>query len=157
MFRQTCRNFLTGAATLAIFAGLGSGLAAAANHHELNGTWQLVPSRSEFNGEPVIQTGAVTINDREGNIYVQRNFNFDGANQSTSTSFSTDARLKTSIKDKEQGFKSKAKWDGDVLKVMTTQEGVTISEKYRLTSDGTLMLQIDRTGHQPETLYFQRQ
>jgi hypothetical protein len=153
MSKQTCRNFLTGAATLAMFAGLGL----AANHHELNGTWQLVPQRSEFNGEPAIQTGTVTINDRERNVYVQRNFNFDAPNQSTSTSFSTDAREKTSIKDKEQGFKSKAKWDGDVLKVMTTQEGINVVERYSLRDDGAMVLQIDRTGHQPETLFFQRQ
>jgi hypothetical protein len=150
MWTQSCRNFLTGAATLAIFAGL----AIASNHHDLNGTWQLVPSRSELNGEPVIQTGTVTINDRERNVYVQRNFNFDGANQSTSTTFSTDAREKTSIK--EPGFKSKAKWDDDVLKVTTTQDGVTIVERYSLRDDGTMVLQIDRTGHQPETLFFQR-
>jgi hypothetical protein len=151
MLIRSCRNFLTGAATLAIFAGL----AVASNHHELNGTWQLVPSRSELNGEPAIQTGTVTINDRERNVYVQRNFNFDSANQSTSTSFSTDAREKTSIK--EPGFKSKAKWDGDVLKVTTMQDGVTITERYSLNADGAMMLQIDRTGHQPETLFFQRQ
>ncbi len=151
MWTQTCRNFLTGAITLAIF----SGLALATNHHELNGAWQLVPARSEFHGEPVIQTGTVTINDREGNIYVQRNFDFDGAKQSTSTSFSTDARAKTAIK--EPGFKSKAKWEGGVLKVMTTQNGINIVERYSLRDDGDMMLQIERTGHQPETLFFQRQ
>jgi hypothetical protein len=151
MWKQTCRNFLTGAATLAFFAGF----ALAGHHHELNGTWQLVPSRSELNGEPAIQTGTVAINDREGNIYVQRNFNYDSANLSTSTSFATDARSKSSIK--EPGFKSKAKWDGDVLKVMTTQDGINIVERYRLSDEGTMVLQIDRTGHQPETLYFQRQ
>jgi hypothetical protein len=151
MRKQSCRNFLMGAATVAIFAGL----AAANNHHDLNGTWQLVPARSELNGEPTIQTGSVTINDRERNIYVQRNFNFDGANRSTSTSFSTDAREKASIK--EPGFKSKAKWEGDVLKVATSQDGINIVERYSLRDDGTMMLQIDRTGHQPETLFFQRQ
>jgi hypothetical protein len=153
MWIKSGRNFLLGVATLAVVAGS----AFAVNHHMLNGTWQLVPARSEFNGEPAIQTGTVTINDRERNIYVQRNFNFDGADQSTSTSFSTDAREKTSIKDKEQGFKSKAKWDGDVLKVVTTQEGINITERYSLRDDGTMMLQIDRNGHQPETLFFQRQ
>jgi hypothetical protein len=153
MSRQTCRNFLFGAGTIAMFIGLGF----AANHHEMNGTWRLVPQRSEFNGEPAIQTGTVTINDRERNVYVQRSFNFDGPNESTSTSFSTDAREKTSIKDKEQGFKSKAKWDGDLLKVTTTQSGITIAERYSLRDDGTMMLQIDRTGHQAETLFFQRQ
>ncbi len=153
MWIKSGRNFLLGVATLAVVAGS----AFAVNHHELNGTWQLVPARSEFNGEPAIQTGTVIINDRERNIYVQRNFNFDGANQSTSTSFSTDAREKTSIKDKEQGFKSKAKWDSDVLKVVTTQEGINITERYSLRDDGTMMLQIDRNGHQPEALFFQRQ
>jgi len=140
-----------GLGALAVLAGS----ALAANHHELNGTWQLVPSRSESNGEPAIQTGTVAIHDREGNIYVQRNFNYDGANQSTSTSFSTDAREKTSIK--EPGFKSKAKWDGDVLKVTTTQDGVNIVERYSPLDDGTMMLRIDRTGRPSETFYFQRQ
>ena len=153
MWIKSGRNFLLGVATLAAVAGS----AFAVNHHMLNGTWQLVPARSEFNGEPAIQTGTVTINDREHNVYVQRNFNFDAANQSTSTSFSTDAREKASIKDKEQGFKSKAKWDGDVLKVVTMQGGINITERYSLRDDGTMTLQIDRNGHQPETLYFQRQ
>jgi len=151
MWRNSSRNFLMGLGALAVLAGS----ALAANHHELNGTWQLVPSRSESNGEPAIQTGTVAIHDREGNIYVQRNFNYDGANQSTSTSFSTDAREKTSIK--EPGFKSKAKWDGDVLKVTTTQDGVNIVERYSPLDDGTMMLRIDRTGRPSETFYFQRQ
>jgi hypothetical protein len=140
-----------GAATLTMMAGMGL----AANHHAMNGTWELVPQRSEFHGEPAIQTGTVTINDRERNVYVQRNFNFDGANQSASTSFSTDSQERATIK--EPGFKSKAKWEGDVLKVVTTQDGINIVERYSLRDDGTMMLQIDRTGHQPETLYFQRQ
>src|SRR6202046_2295301 len=145
MWKQTCRNFLTGAATLAIFAGLGL----ASNHHVLNGTWQLVPARSDLHGEAGIQTGTVTINDREGNIYVQRNFDFDGANLSTSTSFATDARAKTSIK--EPGFKSKAKWEGDMLKVTTDHEGITTVERYSLLGDGTMMLQLERTGRPSET------
>ena len=150
MRAKSGRNFLMGVATLAVMAGA----AFAVNHHELNGTWQLVPSRSELHGEAVIETGTVTINNREGNIYVQRNFDFDGANQSTSTSFSTDARAKASIK--EPGFKSKAKWDGDVLKVTTVNEGVTTVERYSLLGDGTMMLQVDRTGRPAETFYFQR-
>jgi hypothetical protein len=146
-----CRNFLSYTATAALFAGC----ALANYHHSLNGVWQLTPERSEFNGESVIQTGTVAINDREGNIYVQRNFTFDAPNQSTSTSFATDARHNTSIK--EPGFKSKAKWDGHVLTVTTTQDGRTTIERYSLRDDGAMMLQLDRPGHQPETLYFQRQ
>ena len=36
----------------------------------LNGTWTLVPTRSDFAGQPVVQTGTVTINEREGIITV---------------------------------------------------------------------------------------
>jgi DNA primase len=150
MLGKTCRNFLTGALTLAFFAGLTF----AANHHELNGTWDLVPARSQFNGQPALQTGTVTINDREHNVYVSRDFNFDQGNTTVSTNFSTDARHNASIK--EPGFKSKAKWEGDVLKVTTVQNGVTIVERYSLQGDGTMMLQVDRTGLPAETLYFQR-
>jgi hypothetical protein len=151
MWRQTCRNFLSGAAILAIFAGA----ALAVNHHELNGTWQLIPARSVLNGEPAIESGKVTIRDREGNIYVSRNFDFNAANQSVSTTFSTDARANTAIK--QSNLWSKTKWEGGVLRVITTQDGITTVERYSLVNGGDMMLQVERTGHQPETLYFQRQ
>jgi hypothetical protein len=151
MWKKSGRNFLAGAAALGIFAGLGL----ASNHHVLNGTWQLAPARSELHGEPAIQTGTVTINDREGNIYVQRNFDLDSGNSSTSSSFSTDARANATIK--EPGFKSKAKWEGAVLKVTTLHDGITTVERYSLRDDGAMLLDIERTGHQPEILYFQRQ
>lgn len=151
MWARTCRNFLFGAAILAMFAGG----AWAANHHQLNGTWQLIPARSVLNGEPAIESGTVTIHDREGNVYVSRNFDFNAANGSVSTTFSTDARHNSAIK--QGGLWSKMKWDGDVLKVTTMQSGITTAERYSLLGDGDMMLQVERTGHQPETLYFQHQ
>ena len=116
MSRQSSRNFLRCTAAAVLLAGC----AFADKHHSMNGTWQLTPERSEFNGEPAIQTGTVTINDRERNIYVSRNFDFDSASKSTSTSFTTDAAHGASIKNKETGFKSKAKWEGDALVVVTS-------------------------------------
>lgn len=154
MWAKSCRNFLLGAAALAVVAVFSAAPAFANHHHELNGTWQLVPARSELHGEPAIETGAVTINDREGNIYVERSFNFDDANRSVTSSFATDARAKASIK--EPGFKSKAKWDGDVLKVTTNHEGITTVERYSLLGDGTMMLLVERTSRPAETFYFQR-
>jgi hypothetical protein len=129
----------------------------AANHHELNGSWTLQPTRSVLNGQRAIETGSVTINDREGNIYVSRSFTLDDPNGSVTTSFDTDARHGTSIKDKDHTFRSKAKWDGDVLKVNTVHEGVTTVERYSLLDDGSMLLQVERTGHPAEMLYFQRQ
>jgi hypothetical protein len=129
--------------------------ALANHHHELNGAWQLIPSRSVLNGGPAIQSGTVTINDREGNVYVDRNFNLTEGNRTVTTNFFTDAREKASIK--QPGLISKAKWEGDLLKVVTTQDGVTTVERYSLSSDGSMILQVDRTGRPPETLVFERQ
>lgn len=151
MAMQACRNFLRFSAAVVLLTVF----AWANDHHRLNGVWQLTPARSEFNGEAVIQTGTVTINDRQGNIFVQRNFSFDAPNQSTASSFTTDSRHNATIK--QPGLRSKAKWDGHVLTVNTTRDGETTMERYSLRDDGTMMLQLDRPGHQPETLYFQRQ
>ena len=47
----------------------------------LNGTWTLVPAKSDFAGQPVVQTGTVTIHDQNGIIIVSRNFVYEGANE----------------------------------------------------------------------------
>ena len=141
-----CRNFLAGAAALVMVAG---GVLAS-HHHELNGSWQLIPR-----SESVTQSGTVTIDDREGNVYVSRNFRYDGEDQTTGSGFSTDAREKASIK--APGIKSKTQWKGDALEVTTTQEGAVTVERYSLRADGMMVLTVDRPGHPPETLLFQRQ
>jgi hypothetical protein len=133
MALKSGRNFLFPAAALALFAGL-AGSAFANHHHEFNGTWQLVAARSELNGEPAIESGTVTINDREGNIYVDRNFSLEDGNRTVTTNVATDARAKATIK--EPGFRSKAKWYGDMLQVTTLHDGVTTVERYSLLPDG---------------------
>jgi hypothetical protein len=40
----------------------------ARDHSALNGTWTLVPAKSDFAGQSVVQTGTVPINDRQGII-----------------------------------------------------------------------------------------
>lgn len=53
-------------------------------------------------------------------------------------------------------FTAKAKWEGDVLKVTGTQDGITTVERFRLANDGSLLLTVERPGHAVETLMFQR-
>ncbi|MGA2600715.1 MAG: hypothetical protein ABSH09_27430 [Bryobacteraceae bacterium] len=153
MSTKVSNSYLGVVAVLAMFAGFAY---AHNSHHDLNGTWKLVPTRSDFGGEPVIETGTVTINDREHNITISRSFTFDGANQTNSFSFTTDGRENATIREGKD-FKSKAKWDGDVLVVNTTQDAATSSERYELAPDGFLRLFVERSGHRPVTLYFQRQ
>lgn len=130
-------------------------VSAFANHHKLNGTWKLIPNRGEFGGEPVIQTGTLTISDRDHNIYVSRNYTYQGANQTSTSSFYTDGRENSSIRE-GKNFKSKTKWEGDMLVVTTTQNNETAIERFNLEPDGTLKLIIDRAGHSAVTLFFQR-
>src|SRR5271166_6230542 len=114
---QLRKIFLSGAAALVFFATF----AFAANHHSLNGIWKLIPERSDFAGGNMIQAATITINDRQHNISISRNFTSEGENTTASYTFDTDARENSTIR---QGatFKSKAKWEGDVLKVTTTRD-----------------------------------
>jgi hypothetical protein len=152
--RLQTRNFFK--ASIFTVAFLTASAAIAADHKSLNGTWVLEPTRSEFAGEPALQTGTVTINDREHNITVTRNFTYDGANDTFSYSFSTDGRENSTIH-QGKSFKSKAKWDGDILKVTTTQNDVTIVERYSMAPDGSMKLLVERPGHKMISLYFQHQ
>lgn len=38
-----------------------------------------MPARSDFAGQPVVQTDTVTINERDGDITVFRGFKYEGA------------------------------------------------------------------------------
>ena len=131
MHFQISKTFLKAFVALVFFSTFGW---ASDRHHELNGTWTLVPARSEFGGRRVLQMGTVTINDREGNITISRNFTYDGATQTVSYSSSIDGKLNHSIHD-GPAFTSKVKWEGDVLRVTSTQDGITTVERFRLASD----------------------
>jgi hypothetical protein len=127
----------------------------AREHTALNGTWTLIPTRSEFNGQPVMQTGTVTINERQGDITVSRNFAYEGATETFFYRDMTDGQNSATIRDGKD-FKTKARWDHDVLKVTTTQSGAVTLETYTLTADGTMMVNVVRPDHKSITLYFQR-
>jgi hypothetical protein len=152
---QSCKFSSIGIAGL-FFSVLIGNAAFGSDHHALNGTWKLIPARSEFAGEPVIQTGTVTINDRQHNIYVSRNFTYEGQNQTVNYSFSTDGRENSSIHE-GKAFKSKATWEGNELKVTSMQDNITTTERYGLGGDGTLLLVVERPGHRTVTLFFERQ
>ena len=153
MSLEACKRFLKGFVALVFFSVYAW---ANSHHHDLNGTWRLVPTRSEFGGEPALQTGTVTINDREHNISISRNFTYEGASETVSYSSSIDGKENASIHE-GPAFKSTAKWDGDVLRVTSTQDGINTVERFRLSGDDTLMLTVDRPGHRTETLFFERQ
>jgi hypothetical protein len=158
MQSQSCkfyvrRNAVLFLTTMAVLAG---NAASGSEHHALNGTWRLIPARSELAGEPVIPTGTITIDDRQHNISITRNFNYEGLNQTVSFSFSTDGRENSSIH-QGKSFKSKAKWEGNELKVLSTQDDGTSTERFNQSGDGTMMLVVERPGHRTITLFFERQ
>jgi hypothetical protein len=127
----------------------------ARDHSALNGTWTLVPAKSDFAGQPVVQTGTVTIADRQGIIIVSRSFVYQGATETFFYRDITDAENNATIHTGKD-LKSKTRWDHDVLKVTTTQSGVATLESYTLAVDGTMMVNVVRPEHKPITLVFQR-
>jgi hypothetical protein len=126
----------------------------ARDHSALNGTWTLVPAKSDFAGQPVLQTGTVTINDREGIIIVSRSFVYQGATETFFYNDLTDSEHNATIRTGKD-LKSKTRWDHDVLKVTTTQSGAVTLESYTLAADGTMMVSVVRPDHKPITLVFQ--
>ena len=134
---------------------LFASLTFARQHTALNGTWTLIPTRSDFAGQPVIQTGTVTINERQGDITVERNFAYEGATGTTFYRDMIDSENSATIHTGKE-FKTKARWDHDVLKVTSTQAGAVTVETYTLNGDGTLMVSVAKPDHKTITLYFQR-
>jgi hypothetical protein len=127
----------------------------ARDHSALNGTWTLEPTQSDFSGQSVIQTGTVTINEREGDITVSRDFKYEGAAETFFYKDMTDSENNATIHSGKD-VKSKAKWDHDVLKVITTQSGVVTTETYTLAANGTMTVNVTKPGNKPITLVFVR-
>lgn len=127
----------------------------AADHSALNGTWTLVPAKSDFASQPVVQTGTVTIKDREGIIIVSRSFVYAGATETFYYKDVTDSEHNATIRTGKD-VKTKTSWDHDVLKVTTTQSGATTLESYSLAADGSMKVNVERPGRKSITLVFQQ-
>jgi hypothetical protein len=128
----------------------------AGDHSALNGTWTLVPAKSDFAGQPMVQTGTVTINDRQGIIIVSRSFVYEGATETFFYNDSTANSHHDTTIHSGKDLKSKTSWDHDVLKVKTTQSGAVTLESYSLAADGTMLVSVVRPERQPITLVFLR-
>jgi len=143
--------------TAAVLTALLPGQSALARDHSaLNGIWALVPAKSDFAGQAVVQTGTVTISELEGIIIVSRSFRYEGATETFFYHDLTDAEDNATIRTGKD-FKSKSHWDHDVLKVTTTQSGAVTLESYALTADGAMNVTVVRPQRKPVTLVFQRQ
>ena len=145
------RKIIGAALTAVLFACC----AFAHDHRAFNGTWTLVPTKSEFAGQPVIQTGAVTISGEGDVIIVTRNFAYEGATETFFYKDMTDAQNNATIHSGKD-LKSKTKWDHDALKVTTTQSGSVTVESYSLAADGTMLASVVSPNHKPITLVFER-
>jgi hypothetical protein len=153
---EIMKIYSTAAITGAVLATVLCGFSAfARDHTALNGTWTLVPTKSDFAGQPVMQTGTVTIDERQGNITVSRNFAYAGATETFFYRDMTDSENNATIHSGKD-LKSKTRWDHGVLKVTTTQSGAVTEESYTLAADGTMVANVVTPGHAPITLVFQR-
>jgi hypothetical protein len=130
--------------------------AVAGDHSALNGTWTLIPAKSDFAGQPVVQTGTVTISDRQGVIVISRSFVYAGATETFFYNDSTGSENNSTIHTGKD-LKTKTRWDHDVLRVTTTQSGAVTLESYTLAADGTMLVNVVRPEHKSLTLVFQRE
>jgi len=125
------------------------------DHKVMNGTWSLIPEKCDFGSQPPIEHGTVTIDERQGNITVSRNFSYEGDNQLVFYRDSTDGANNAKIHSAE-GVTSRTGWDHDQLRVTTRRNGETTVETYSLNADGTMTVNVTRPGGQPILLVFER-
>jgi hypothetical protein len=155
--RRSMKTYPATTVTLAVLTTILFAFSAfARDHSALNGTWTLVPAKSDFAGQSVVQTGTVTIADRQGIIIVSRSFVYAGVTETYFYRDITDAENNATIHTGKD-LKSKTRWDHDVLKVTTTQSGAITLESYTLAADGTMMVSVLRPEHKPITLVFHRE
>lgn len=150
------RKYSTTAIAGAVFASLFALSAFGRGHTTLNGTWTLVPAKSDFAGQPMVQTGTVTIDYQQGVTVVSRRFMYEGANETFFYNDSTGSEFGSTIHSGKD-LKSKTQWDHDVLKVTTTLAGAVTVESYTLAADGSMLVNVVRPDQKPVTLVFQRQ
>ncbi len=126
----------------------------ARDHNAFNGTWTLVPARSDFAGQPVLQTGTVTISDHEGNTNVTRDFVYEGAGRTYFYNDSVGSEHNATI---HQGkdLKTKTTWARDALRITTTQGDAVTVETYTLGADGMMTVSVARPDRPPFTLLFE--
>jgi hypothetical protein len=129
--------------------------ALARNHNILNGAWTLIPAKSDFAGQPVVQTGTVTIDDHDGVTVVSRSFVYEGATETFFYNDSTGSQFGGTVH-MGRDLKTKTRWDHDVLKVTTTQSGKVTLESYSLASDGSMLVSVERPDHKMIALVFER-
>jgi hypothetical protein len=127
----------------------------ACDHNVLNGICTLVPAKSDFAGQPMVQTGTVTIHDRQGIIIVERSLVYEGAAETFFYNDVTDSERNAMIKTGKD-LKSKTTWDHDVLTVKTTRSGAVTLETYTLAADGTMTVSVVKPDRTSITLVFER-
>ena len=149
MRKKCCKTFVPFLASFLLF----SLAASARNHDDLNGTWKLLPPRSELNGEPAFSSGTVTITSHGGNLYLSQSFAMASEHDTATAGFTIQGKLDSVIR---QGtdFWGVAKWSEDTLEVQTTNKGEISMERFRTDPDGVMVLTLDRSGHHTVRLFF---
>jgi hypothetical protein len=143
-------------AAVVVLGCLICGVAAQARDHDVFiGTWTLTPSKSDFAGQPGLQSGTVTIFDHEGITSVTRHFVSEAAGETYFYSDMVDSEHNATIHDGKD-LKSKTTWDHDTLKVTTTQGGAVTVETYTLAGDGTMAVSVAKPDRPAFTLVFER-
>ena len=128
----------------------------ARDHGALSGVWTLVPAKSDFAGQSVVQTGTVTIKDEKGIIIVSRRFVYEGAHETFFYSDDIGTENKATVHTGKD-LKTKAQWDHDVLRVTTTLAGAVTVESYSLADDGVMTVNVARPDRKAITLVFHRE
>ena len=124
-------------------------------HEELNGTWVLLPQPTVYHGEQVTESGTVTIDIREGNVAVIRDFTFRGKAHNFRYHDIADGPMNSTLRAPQQT--THLRWEHTALRLQTIRDGEETVDTFSLAPDGTMTDIVESPGRAPVALMFHRQ
>jgi hypothetical protein len=129
-----------------VTGGMGVGASAQA-HPNLTGTWVLQLERSDFGGQPSIQSRTDVIEHNEPKLTIKRTIEYSGEVTTTTGVYAVDGTLYKN-RNGQTTWSSTLRWDGPTLVIVsdfvTPQMEYTVTDRYTLSADGNTLGQTRR-------------
>ena len=122
---------------------------------DFSGVWKLDRDKSDLSGSPGggprMATPSMTIEHKDPQLIIKRQFEFQGEERTQESKYTTDGKPNTNEGFRGRTFKSKTYWDGDRLVTEATRETpqgtVETKEIYSLSEDGKMLtIEMSRVG-----------
>lgn len=133
-----------------IMAAMCSLAISAQEKSKWNGTWKMVPEKTQFAGGEGPSKIIIKLDVKEGSVTETMTITHEGEDHSFTATYATDGKA-VSQEVMGRTAQTTAKWDGDALIIDFKAEDGGFARKIKLSSDGkTMTIAVHHSGDQGE-------